>query len=253
MTDSTSATDNAPVIDDACAIVLEQTHYRYAGSAHDSLCIPHLRIAAQERVFVQGKSGSGKTTLLNLIAGVGAATSGRVCVLGQDLHSMSAAKRDRFRADSLGVIFQQFNLIPYLSVLENVRLPELFRTTKPSDVQARERVQQLLSALELPAQLLHTKAAALSVGQQQRVAVVRALAGSPKLVIADEPTSALDADNRDRFMDLLFAEVQRCGATLVFVSHDRQLAHWFTQTVDLAEINVAENSLTEIGKVAVSA
>lgn len=226
-------TDSAP------AILLEQAHFRYPGSAHDSLCIPHLRIAAQERVFVQGKSGSGKTTLLNLIAGVSTASSGRVCVLGHDLHAAPAAWRDRFRADRMGVIFQQFNLIPYLSVLENIRLPELFRTEKPSDGQARERVRQLLSALELPSQLLHVKAGALSVGQQQRVAVARALAGRPRLVIADEPTSALDADNRDRFMDLLFAEVQHCGATLVFVSHDRQLAQRFTQTVNLAEVNTA--------------
>lgn len=221
------------------AVLLEQVRFRYPGSARDSLNIPRLQFDRGSRVFIQGKSGSGKTTLLNLIAGIAAPSEGQVCVLENRLHEMSATQRDRFRARSLGVIFQQFNLIPYLSVLENVRLPELFRPRQTTALQARENAVALLSALELPAALLHTRADRLSVGQQQRVAVARALAGKPSLVIADEPTSALDTENRDRFLELLFSETARYGATLVFVSHDLQLAQWFTQTVRLEDMNTA--------------
>lgn len=227
----------------APAIALKNTRFRYAGGTHDSLDIPELTVAQGERVFVQGKSGSGKTTLLNLLSGINTATAGEVHVLGEPLHNMRSAQRDQFRAANLGVVFQQFNLIPYLSVLENVALPNVFRTfRKDSAEQTHQTIEtgkQLLQALEIAPALFHAKANALSVGQQQRVAVARALASKPQLVIADEPTSALDADNRNRFVELLFNEVQQRGSTLVFVSHDRQLAQHFDRTIDLAEINHA--------------
>lgn len=226
--------------DCAPAIALKHTRFRYAGNAHDSLDIPELTIAQGERVFVQGKSGSGKTTLLNLLSGINTPTSGEVHVLGEPLHTMRSAQRDQFRAAKLGVVFQQFNLIPYLSVLENVTLPTVFQTNHATrNKQTLETGKQVLAALEISPSLFQNKAQTLSVGQQQRVAVARALASKPQLVIADEPTSALDADNRNRFIELLFNEVKQHGSTLIFVSHDRELAPHFGRMMDLAEINHA--------------
>jgi len=161
-------------------------------------------------------------------------------VLGEDTTRLSPARRDRLRADHLGIIFQLFNLVPYLGVVANVALPLRFsarrRRAVGRDVEGEAR--RLLAALGLddPA-LLSRRVIDLSVGQQQRVAAARALIGSPELVIADEPTSALDTEARDRFISLLSAEAGRTGAALLFVSHDGALASHFQRAVDLTEIN----------------
>ncbi|MFN4024325.1 MAG: ABC transporter ATP-binding protein [Hyphomonas sp.] len=206
------------------------------------LDIDAFRLEAGERVFLRGPSGSGKSTLLGLIAGVLQPQSGKISVLGQDMTHLAAAKRDRLRAHRMGVIFQMFNLVPYLSVTGNVLLPLRFsaarRKAAGSDPQAEAR--RLLARLGLDdEELLGRRVSDLSVGQQQRVAAARALIGSPSLVIADEPTSALDADARDRFINLLSEEVARSGASLLFVSHDGSLARLFTRSADLADINRA--------------
>ena len=206
------------------------------------LDIDTFRVEAGERVFLRGPSGSGKSTLLGLIAGVLQPQAGRIHVLGEDMTSLAAARRDRLRADRMGVIFQMFNLVPYLSVTGNVLLPLRFsparRKAAGTDPQAEAR--RLLERLGLEDQsLLDRRVSDLSVGQQQRVAAARALIGSPSLVIADEPTSALDADARDRFITLLSEEVARSNATLLFVSHDASLASLFTRAADLTAINRA--------------
>lgn len=206
------------------------------------LDIDAFRVEAGERVFLRGPSGSGKSTLLGLIAGVLQPQAGRIHVLGEDMTSLAAARRDRLRADRMGVIFQMFNLVPYLSVTGNVLLPLRFsparRKAAGTDPQAEAR--RLLERLGLEDQsLLDRRVSDLSVGQQQRVAAARALIGSPSLVIADEPTSALDADARDRFITLLSEEVARSNATLLFVSHDASLASLFTRAADLTAINRA--------------
>jgi putative ABC transport system ATP-binding protein len=206
------------------------------------LDIDAFRVEAGERVFLRGPSGSGKSTLLGLIAGVLQPQAGRISVLGEDMSKLPAARRDRLRADRMGVIFQMFNLVPYLSVTGNVLLPLRFsparRKAAGNDPQAEAR--RLLARLGLTDEsLLERRVSDLSVGQQQRVAAARALIGSPSLVIADEPTSALDADARDRFITLLSEEVERSGASLLFVSHDASLAGLFTRAADLTAMNKA--------------
>ena len=153
---------------------------------------------------------------------------------------MKPIQRDRFRADHLGVIFQQFNLLPFLSILDNVLLPCQFskrRRHQAGDLQ--DAALRILTELQIEPSLLERDVMTLSVGQQQRVAVARALIGNPQLVIADEPTSALDAANRDSFIELLFQRVSEHQSTLIFVSHDEQLAQHFDHHINLSEINCA--------------
>lgn len=214
--------------------------------AYDSgaplLDVAAFRLDAGERLFLRGPSGSGKSTLLGLIAGVLAPDAGRVSVLGNDMATLSGAGRDRVRADHLGVIFQMFNLVPYLSVTANVALPCRFskRRRKAVGADIDGEARRLLARLGLEdASLLARRVTDLSVGQQQRVAAARALIGGPDLVIADEPTSALDTDARDRFVALLTEEASRTGAALLFVSHDGGLASQFDRTLDLSELNRA--------------
>ena len=193
-----------------------------------------LAIASGERVFLAGASGSGKSTLLALIAGLVVPDAGTIRLAGRDLASLSPADRDRFRADHLGVIFQQFNLLPWLHAVGNVRLGCRFsaaRRERAGDVE--REAWRLLGAMGLAQQDCRKRADTLSVGQQQRVAAARALIGRPDLVLADEPTSALDADRRDAFLELLFSQAEAAGSAVLFVSHDRDLAARFDRTMEL--------------------
>ncbi|HRQ77425.1 MAG TPA: ABC transporter ATP-binding protein [Gemmatimonadaceae bacterium] len=220
------------------AVALHEVRFAYPGGA-SILDIPALHVARGERLFLHGPSGSGKTTLLGLIAGVLAPTAGRVQVLGQDLGAMGSAQRDRFRAAHVGYVFQMFNLIPYLSVRENITLPVRLSRSRRERLGGADfdgEASRLAASLEIDG-LLDASTASLSVGQQQRVAVARALIGAPELIVCDEPTSALDADRRDRFLELLFASVRQVGSTLIFVSHDLSLAERFGRTVALAQLN----------------
>lgn len=222
----------------APAIQLDGVRFAYKPGV-DVLHVPALTIARGERVFLHGPSGSGKTTMLGLLAGVLRATSGHVRVLGRDLAAMSNAERDAFRAEHVGYIFQMFNLIPYLSVLENVTLPCRLNAARRARLGGRgldEAGRDLLRALGIEG-LVGEPVTQLSVGQQQRVAAARSLLGAPELVIADEPTSALDADRREQFLELLFRVCADAGSTLVFVSHDRGLMPMFERVVSLGEIN----------------
>ena len=231
---------------------VENLRYRWNRSHAPCVEIEHLDVAAGERVFVHGPSGSGKSTLLGLLGGVLVGEQGGVTVSIEgrptELGALSRAQRDRFRVDHIGFVFQQFNLIPYLSVLDNVLLPCRFS--------ARRRLQagtdmaadalRLLHELDLSDTLMARPVTQLSVGQQQRVAVARALIGRPEIVIADEPTSALDAERQDRFLDLLLKECAASNASLIFVSHDRRLAAHFTREVALHEINRAAAGSEEL-------
>lgn len=209
------------------------------------LDIPTFRLEPGETLFLKGPSGSGKTTLLGLLGGVQKANKGTIRLLGQELSELGSGARDRFRVDHTGYIFQQFNLLPFLSVSENVELPCHFSKLRASRAVQRHgsvdnAAHTLLAHLGLkdPA-LLERRADSLSIGQQQRVAAARALIGQPELVIADEPTSALDADAREAFIQLLFAECRDAGASLLFVSHDQSLAPLFDRNLSLSELNRA--------------
>ena len=204
------------------------------------LDVRSFEMSAGERVLLHGPSGCGKSTLLGLIAGVLVPQQGHIRVLDQDMTALSGRGRDALRAADLGVVFQMFNLLPFLNVLQNVTLACEFskmrrsRLTHDLDTEARALLARL--GLEDEA-LLQRKITALSVGQQQRVAVARALLGEPRLIIADEPTSALDTQARDAFMDLLFRETRRSGAALLMVSHDHTLSGRFDRALNLADIN----------------
>lgn len=221
----------------APAILVESLKFGYK-PGRDVLDIPALTVPAREKVFLFGPSGSGKTTLLGVIAGVLEAKAGTVRVMGEDLRALSGARRDGLRGARMGYIFQLFNLLPYLSVLDNITLPCRLHPARaarlngtPPETAARALAEQLDIG-----QLLHEPARELSVGQQQRVAAARALMGNPELVIADEPTSALDADHRVQFLKILFDCCERAGATLLFVSHDRSLEPLFDRALSLPEL-----------------
>ena len=225
-------------------IEIENLRFAWPRAESDCLAIDRLSIAAGSTLFLYGPSGSGKSTLLGLLAGVLVARQGRVGVLDTDWSSLSGARRDALRADHVGYIFQQFNLLPYLNVIDNVLLPCRFSRLRHERAVRRSGSVQadagaLLAHVGLAAELWRRKAAELSVGQQQRVAAARALIGAPEIVIADEPTSALDAPLRDGFMDVLQRECRTAGSTLVFVSHDERLASRFDAQRSLASINRA--------------
>ena len=212
------------------------------------LSIDNLQIAAGERVFLQGESGSGKSTLLGLIAGIYPPQAGQVSLLGQDLNQLSGRGRDRFRAEHVGVIFQMFNLLPFLGVVENVLLGCQFSPRRRARLEGDGRAEaaELLGQLGLDTETIgRQQVGDLSVGQQQRVAAARALLGGPEVILADEPTSALDAGHRDQFLDVLLAQTARSGASLVFVSHDAALAGKFDTQLDLSRLNGATPDLAK--------
>ncbi len=217
------------------ALVVRDLEFSWPRSGSFCLKLADLAVDAGKSLFLHGPSGSGKSTLLNLIGGVLLPARGSVSLLGQALGELSASRRDAFRADHLGFIFQQFNLIPYLSVLDNVLLPCRFSARRASRVsEPEEEARRLLAGLDLDPTLLGRPAAELSVGQQQRVAAARALIGQPEILIADEPTSAIDAERQAAFVELLLSEAQRAGSAVVFVSHDLRLATHFDHSLALA-------------------
>ena len=228
----------------ALTLDLQDLRYRWPGAAADILRIERLQLAPGAAVFLRGPSGCGKSTLLSLLAGVLQADAGAVRLLGQDWSTLAGGARDRRRADHVGYIFQQFNLLPYLSVIDNVRLPLRFSRERARRAMAAapaglDPAEHLLGLSGLDARLWPQPAGALSVGQQQRVAAARALIGTPELVIADEPTSALDEALRESFMTLLLQRCAAAGSALLFVSHDLRLARRFDQVIDLPAINLA--------------
>ena len=217
------------------SIVLKNCHFSYEKNKKLVINIDQLDIESGERVFLYGPSGHGKSTLLNLTAGVLKATAGQVSVLGHDLTSMSQSKRDNLRGEKIGYIFQIFNLIPYLTVKENIILPCLINK-KRSNGDYDKQAEELIDALGMR-EHINKKVTDLSIGQQQRVAAARALIGNPEMIIADEPTSALDEKNTREFMELLMSIWEKKKFTLLFVSHDERLKSFFSKSISLPEIN----------------
>ena len=216
---------------------LDDVQYRWPGRTSFGLHVPNLTLAPAETVLLLGESGSGKSTLLSLICGTIIAQSGIVSVAGNNIASLSAGKRDRFRAETIGLIFQQFNLLPFASVQDNILLPLQFapmRRKRATGLMAE--AERLCSALGLSSDIMTVRAGTLSVGQQQRVAAARALIGTPRLIIADEPTSSLDAATQATFLQLLFTQSRAHATTLLMVSHDARLSSQFDRVIQMDDI-----------------
>jgi putative ABC transport system ATP-binding protein len=229
---------------DQAAVSLSGVKFAYAGEKRTILDIPSFVVRRGERVFLSGQSGSGKSTLLSMIAGVLTPQEGSIAVDGVRLEGLSGAARDRFRADRIGYIFQRFNLVAYLSVIENALIPCNFSSlrrdrAKRTAKDIKSAAKALLERLDLPRSIWHIKASRLSTGEQQRVAAARALIGAPAVLIADEPTSALDMDRRERFLELLLGACADQGSSLVFVSHDLSLSSSFDRAERFCDLNGA--------------
>ncbi|MGZ9713353.1 ABC transporter ATP-binding protein [Glaciimonas sp. GNP009] len=225
-------------------IKLDDVSFSWPGQSVPTLQMDALKVDRQDQVFIAGPSGSGKSTLLALIGGIVVPQRGTITILDTELHSISASARDQFRVDHIGFIFQQFNLIPYLSILDNVLLPCHFsryrrQRTLAQGTTLRSAAESLLESLDLAPSLWRKPVTQLSIGQQQRVAAARALIGQPEIIVADEPTSALDADRQQRFLDLMQRECEQARSTLLFVSHDQRLASRFSHRLALNELNHA--------------
>ncbi|WP_194727105.1 ATP-binding cassette domain-containing protein [Noviherbaspirillum malthae] len=234
---------------DQSVVAVERLHFQWRGASAPCLDIDSLHLRHAERVFLHGPSGSGKSTLLGLLGGVLLPQRGSVRLLDTDLAALSGRARDRFRVDHVGFIFQQFNLIAHLPVLDNVLLPCRFSQRRHARASLERSVHdeaiRLLEALGLGTSVLDKPVTQLSVGQQQRVAAARALIGRPEILIADEPTSALDAERQADFLQLLLQEASAGDATILFVSHDRRLAAHFSRELALSEVNRASTGRAE--------
>ncbi|MEM7462822.1 MAG: ABC transporter ATP-binding protein [Pseudomonadota bacterium] len=221
------------------ALEMAGVEYQWPGKQNFSISIERFAIEPGERVLLLGESGSGKSTLLSLICGIILPDSGTISIGQTSLNDLSPTERDRFRAENIGVIFQMFNLLPNVTPLDNVLLPLHFAPARKArlDEPAREAALSIMQKLGLPLDaMIGSPSSRLSVGQQQRVAVARALIGQPSLIIADEPTSALDEKSQSSFMQLLFEQLATAGSTLLMVSHDASLASRFSRTVSMSDI-----------------
>ena len=224
------------------AIELANIRFHYSKRPnHRVLNIPSWSISAADQAFVHGPSGGGKSTLLGLLSGLISPVEGKVTVLGERLDTMNSRQRDQFRAASIGYVFQQFNLMPYLNATDNLLLDTRFLKRKNTRALNNE-IKDLFSALNITEKEWSVPTRDLSIGQQQRVAIARALINKPKLLIADEPTSSLDKANRDAFMELLMPMVAEHQMTLLFVSHDLSLSSYFSRVESLDDFNHLQES-----------
>jgi len=205
------------------------------GGALQVLDVEHLELPAAGCTVISGRSGSGKTTLLNLIAGVSAPTDGTIVIHGTEITALPEARRDRFRAERIGYVFQSFNLLPAFSALENVVLAMMFARAIPRREQ-RPRARAILTRLGLGTRLGH-KPGQLSRGEQQRVAIARALANDPPLILADEPCASLDAVTAREVLTVLLAVCREAAKTLLVVSHDEAVLAAGDRLLDMTTIN----------------
>ncbi|MCY2973281.1 MAG: ABC transporter ATP-binding protein [Planctomycetota bacterium] len=221
-------------------LLLEDVRKSYpqpTGGSVPILDIPKLEIRAGEQMVLRGDSGSGKTTLLQIISGITRADSGKVLFDGTDLTKLSESARDRFRAVKMGYVFQTFNLLPAFTALENVRLGMTFGRGK----YRLDRAKSLLSQVGLDDRM-HYRPSMLSVGQQQRVAVARALANQPRLLLADEPTANVDPSNQQKIIDLLKEVCSKESTALLMVTHSDSISQQFDRVEYLDKINTVLTS-----------
>jgi putative ABC transport system ATP-binding protein len=200
------------------------------------LRVPSLDVERGERVAFVGPSGSGKTTLLHLLLGILVPDAGRVVLEGAEVSALPDAERRRLRATTVGIVFQEFELLEHLTVLENLLLPYYVSRALVLDDAARASVRELAGSLGL-GPLLDRRPRRLSQGERQRVAIGRALAAGPRVLAADEPTGNLDPRAKEATLDLAFAEAERRGATFLMVTHDHGLLGRFDRVVDVAALS----------------
>ena len=223
-------------------IKIDSLRFHWSKKSSFKIYISGFTVKRGEKILLLGESGSGKTTLLSLIAGFLDPLSGEININGKSINSLTSSKKDKFRADNFGIIFQQFNLLPYANIIDNIILPLYFSKRRSTHIKNRRDVAMTLCRrLKLPDDIAETKASSLSVGQQQRVAVARALIGNPPLIIADEPTSSLDTETQEKFLDLMFEQIDQNKSTLLMVSHDKSLSRRFDRIINIKDILMREN------------
>ncbi len=227
------------------AVIAKDLKFQYDFKKELVINIPKFEVPRGKSLFLYGPSGSGKTTLLGLLALIQSPTHGFLSILDQNVKDIPVERRDQFRGAHIGYIFQVLNLIPFLSVLENILLPirlnQSRKTRLPENCDPREIANKISKHLSIDS-ILNKMAGEISVGQQQRVAAARALVGCPEIIIADEPTSSLDYEARDKFIELLLEESKLGSSTVIFVSHDHSLKKHFEQAYDLRDLNKAVSS-----------
>lgn len=223
-------------------IRLKSVKFNWSKRNDFKIFVPELKIYEGEKILLLGESGSGKTTLLSLICGFLSPLSGDIFLNQNNIIGLSASKRDQYRSDHIGIIFQQFNLLPYANVIDNITLPLYFSKDRAIKAQnQKQAAMNLCKSLRLPDNVKDKKASQLSVGQQQRVAVARALIGNPQLIIADEPTSSLDTEAQQIFLNLMFSQIEKNNSTLLMVSHDQSLSSNFDRTINIHDILIRED------------
>ena len=223
-------------------VKIESLRFQWSKNNNFKIFVPKLEVGRGKKVLFLGESGSGKTTLLSLICGFLEPLSGSISINDKIISNLTSTNKDAYRSDNIGIIFQQFNLLPYANVIDNIILPLYFSKQRSKKVENKiNAAMNLCDQLRLPESILNQKASNLSVGQQQRVAVARALIGSPSIIVADEPTSSLDTEAQELFLDLMFDQISKNSSTLLMVSHDKSLTNYFDQVIDINEILVREN------------
>ena len=227
---------------DDSIVKIESLRFQWSKNNNFKIFVPKLEVGRGKKVLFLGESGSGKTTLLSLICGFLEPLSGSISINDKIISDLTSTNKDAYRSDNIGIIFQQFNLLPYANVIDNIILPLYFSKQRSKKVENKiNAAMNLCNQLRLPESILNQKASNLSVGQQQRVAVARALIGSPSIIVADEPTSSLDTEAQELFLDLMFDQISKNSSTLLMVSHDKSLTNYFDQVIDINEILVREN------------
>jgi len=227
---------------DDSIVKIESLRFQWSKNNNFKIFVPKLEVGRGKKVLFLGESGSGKTTLLSLICGFLEPLSGSISINDKIISDLTSTNKDAYRSDNIGIIFQQFNLLPYANVIDNIILPLYFSKQRSKKVENKiNAAMSLCDQLRLPESILNQKASNLSVGQQQRVAVARALIGSPSIIVADEPTSSLDTEAQKLFLDLMFDQISKNSSTLLMVSHDKSLTNYFDQVIDINEILVREN------------
>ena len=217
-------------------ISIKNLEYKVGQNINFSLNIKEFKLNKSDSILIYGESGLGKSTFLNLLSGTISPQKGNIDILGENISNTSSSIKDRIRGDHFGIVFQTFNLLPYVSVKNNILLGKAYSNIKQSKSNNNE-IKELMDKLSLNYKdLINRKAYELSIGQQQRVAVARALIGKPEIILADEPTSALDKSNQNEFINLLFKSLDDNEQGLIMVSHDHKLSNKFKTVKNITEI-----------------